>query len=144
MSRVTPSRQFETNFKPEKKPKQPRKGLAHVSAKKAAYRASSAGRKGLTRMQKVHLLRCCICENFGMLQTSPTNAHHPKSGRYGNLREDDNLCIPLCECHHQGLRFDRDKTKVAYHQDQTKWERLHGPDTDYIAATQDAIERLFP
>lgn len=87
----------------------------------------------------VHELPCCICINFGMQQFSKTQAHHTKSGRYSNARTPDRQAIPLCKCHHQGLQFDRDKSKVAYHQGQREWERLYGPDTDYIAATQDAI-----
>ncbi|MBM1556701.1 DUF968 domain-containing protein [Sulfitobacter mediterraneus] len=91
-------------------------------------------------LRKVRALPCCICSNFGMMQTSPTDAHHTKSGRYGNEKTPDRQAIPLCKCHHQGLRFDRDKTKVAFHQAQETWEGLYGPDTDYIAATQDAVE----
>lgn len=90
-------------------------------------------------LRRVKTLPCCICENFGMVQTSPTDAHHTKSGRYGGRRTPDRQAIPLCKCHHQGLRADRDKSKIAYHQNQAEWERLYGPDTDYIAQTQDRL-----
>ncbi|MGB1216142.1 MAG: Ref family recombination enhancement nuclease [Pikeienuella sp.] len=93
-------------------------------------------------LRKVKLLPCCICSNFGMMQTSPTDAHHSKSGRFGARKTPDEMTIPLCKCHHQGLRFDRDKTKVAFHQSQAEWERLYGPDYDYIPATQDAVEAM--
>jgi len=75
-------------------------------------------------------------------QTSKTDAHHCKSGRYGSLKESDRCTIPLCQDHHQGLRFDRDKTKLAYHQGQETWEAAYGPDHDYIAATLDAVEAM--
>lgn len=87
----------------------------------------------------IHNEPCCICEAFGFVQTSPTDAHHTICGRYGHLRTPDKQAIPLCKCHHQGLRFDRDKSKLAIHQGKESWVEAYGPDTDYIAATQDRI-----
>lgn len=88
---------------------------------------------------KVRALKCCICVAFGFRQTSETEAHHTIFERFGTLRTPDRQAIPLCQCHHQGLRFDRDKTKLAIHQGQATWVAAYGPDTDYIAATQDQI-----
>ncbi|MFG6573173.1 hypothetical protein ACGYLO_16390 [Sulfitobacter sp. 1A13353] len=116
--------------------------MRRKSKKRAAREASPEGREDAEYLRKVRALPCCICTNFGMIQTSPTDAHHTKSGRHGKERTPDRQAIPLCKCHHQGLRFDRDKSKHAFHQGQATWEALYGPDTDYIAATQDAIERM--
>lgn len=88
----------------------------------------------------VRTLPCVICVAFGFVQTSPTEAHHPICGRYGNHKAPDRHAIPLCMCHHQGLRHDRDRTKLAIHQGKETWVEAYGPDTDYIAATQDRIE----
>tara|TARA_R110000803_G_scaffold114512_2_gene182981 strand:+ start:82 stop:513 length:432 start_codon:yes stop_codon:yes gene_type:complete len=121
----------------------PRKPIRAKSKKKQAQHASPEGQADLNYMRKVRMLPCCICSNFGMIQTSPTDAHHWKSNRNSTARTPDGQAIPLCKCHHQGLRFDRDKTKIAYHQAQATWEAAYGPDTDYIATTRGAVERMM-
>jgi len=93
-------------------------------------------------LSDLHSLPCCICEAFGLTQTSITEAHHVICGRYGNERTPDRMAIPLCQCHHQGLRFDRDKSKLAIHQGKETWAAEYGPDYEYISATQDKIERM--
>ena len=93
--------------------------------------------------QFVRQLPCVICDGWGFKQTSRTECHHTISRRGSMGKTSCNLSIPLCECHHTGLRFDRDKTKIAIHQDKALWEDHYGPDTGFIAATQDAIERQF-
>lgn len=85
-------------------------------------------------------LPCCICEAWGFEQNSPTQAHHPICGRHGTLKAPDTSAIPLCEGHHQG---DFDTHKVAIHRDRTLWVDWYGPDTDYIAPTQDKLAHLL-
>ena len=89
-------------------------------------------------LARVRELPCIICQEYGMRQTSPTAAHHPIMGRYGNRKVPDCMAIPLCEGHHQGL-FDT--TKVAVHREPERWQRLYGKDTDWIAPTQDRLNR---
>ena len=122
--------------------KQVGKRIKQMSKKRQKYRASDQGQSDLAYMCLVRQLPCIICEAFGMTQTSPTEAHHCKSGRYSTSKEHDRKTIPLCQCHHQGLRFDRDKTKVAYHQGQETWEALYGRDYDFVDVTLDAVNRL--
>lgn len=93
-------------------------------------------------LSDLHQLSCCVCDAFGLTQTSPTEAHHVICGRFGNLRTPDRMAIPLCMCHHQGLRFDRDKSKLAIHNSKEEWVAEYGPDYDYITATQDRMERV--
>ena len=93
--------------------------------------------------QFVRQLPCVICDGFGFRQTSHTEFHHTKSGRYSQAKTSCCFGIPLCDCHHKGQRFDRDKNKIAFHDAQETWEDHYGPDTDYIAATQDTVQRLF-
>lgn len=90
----------------------------------------------LKYLEQVRALPCCICQAFGEMQLSPSTAHHPICGRYGNRRTADEMAIPLCDGHHQG---DFDKSKLAIHRDRAEWVEKYGPDTDYIAVTQDAI-----
>lgn len=88
----------------------------------------------------VRELPCCICVAFGHKQDSHTQAHHPIHGRYSARKSPDVTAIPLCEGHHQGLR---DTSKVALHQEPSKWKRLHGPDTDWVAGTQDLLAHVL-
>lgn len=88
-------------------------------------------------LARVRELPCCICEAFGEMQASPTTAHHVICGRYGTRKTPDEMAIPLCDGHHQG---DFDKTKLAIHRDRAEWVQRYGPDTDFIATTQDRLE----
>lgn len=84
----------------------------------------------------IHELPCCICRAYGEPQLSPTQAHHTICGRFSQKRTPDRQAIPLCEGHHQGLWDD---SKIAIHKGKRTWVEAYGPDTDYIAATQDKI-----
>ena len=76
-----------------------------------------------------------------MIQRSPTEAHHVKSGRFSNAKTPDKMAIPLCHSHHNKLRpYRGDKDKIGYHNRQSTWESLYGPDHEYSAATRDLIE----
>ena len=90
----------------------------------------------LAYLALVRQLPCCVCERFGMRQMSPTAAHHPIHGRYGNEKVPDTDAIPLCEGHHQG---SWDTSKIAIHRGQESWEAAYGPDTDYVAATRERV-----
>jgi len=48
----------------------------------------------------------------------------------------DIMAVPLCEGHHQGL-FDT--SKLALHRAPSEWRNKYGPDTDWIAPTQDRL-----
>lgn len=87
----------------------------------------------------VRRLPCIICVSWGYQQTSQTEAHHPICGRYSQRKVPDSHAIGLCDGHHQG---NFDTTKIAIHRDRTLWVETYGSDRDYIAATQDAVERL--
>ena len=87
-------------------------------------------------LARVRELPCCICEAFGEQQLSPTSAHHVIHGRFGTRRTPDRMAIPLCEGHHQGLR---DTSKLALHQEPSRWKRFYGEDHEWIAATQDKL-----
>lgn len=144
MTRVAHPQEGQPNFRPPKPAKKPRKRMRQVSKKRAAYRASDEGKADLTHMGKVRTLPCCICDGFGMVQNSPTEAHHCKSGRYGSMREHDRMTIPLCHSHHNKLRpYDGDQGKLGYHNGQETWEAEYGKDYHYIAATLDAVEAVI-
>jgi len=90
-------------------------------------------------LAEVRRLPCCICEAFGLPQLSPTQAHHPIHGRLSNVKRPDSMALPLCEGHHMG---DFDTSKIALHRDPALWKDHYGPDTDWIAATQDKIAQM--
>ena len=130
--------------KPQKAAKKPRKAMRRVSRKKVAYLASAQRIEDNEHKGKVAAQPCCICEAFGMVQNSPTEVHHLKSGRYSSRREDDKKTIPLCHSHHNKLRpYPGDKDKIGYHNGQETWEAEYGPDCDYLDATLDAIGYLI-
>lgn len=110
--------------------------LPKVSPKRRAYRQSAEGKAGLEHMRRVRALPCVICTVEGLAQLSETQAHHVICGRYSARKAPDTHTIPLCEGHHQGLR---DTSKVAIHQAPSKWQRLYGPDTDFLALTADML-----
>ena len=92
-------------------------------------------------LAKVRELGCCICEAFGEMQMSPTEAHHPIHGRFSFTKAPDDTAIPLCRGHHLG---DFDTSKLAIHRGKETWAEKYGLDTDWIDATRDKIERMTP
>lgn len=91
-------------------------------------------------LAKVRQLPCIICEEFDMVQNSPTEAHHVKSGRYSNRRTPDHMAIPLCHSHHNKQRpYPGDENKIGYHNSQATWELMYGEDHDWSARIQDMI-----
>ena len=88
------------------------------------------------RLAFVRSLPCCICWEYSMPQLSPTQAHHCIHGRYSARKAPDTMTIPLCEGHHQGLL---DITKIALHQQPSRWKRLYGPDTGWIGWVEERI-----
>ena len=82
---------------------------------------------GLRHMGRVKQLPCVCCGKPG-----PSDAHHCRSN--GQLR-DDFKTVPLCKNHHQGPE--------GYHTQKETWERLYGPDTDYLAAVSDQLAGEF-
>jgi hypothetical protein len=87
----------------------------------------------------LHNLPCVICDRYGEEQKSHTQAHHCIHGRGSFRKVPDRQSIPLCEGHHQG---NFDTSKVALHRQPTRWKRLYGEDTQYIAATLDMVEMM--
>ena len=53
-------------------------------------------KKDAKYLDKVRERPCCICQKFGMVQRSPTTAHHPIHDRYGTRKVGDRQAIPLC------------------------------------------------
>lgn len=82
-------------------------------------------------LDAVRRLPCVIGEHFGHPCQGPVAAHHTICGRYGQRKTPDRQAIPLCWGHHQGPQ--------GIHTAPKWWAESFGPDTDYIAATQDKI-----
>lgn len=88
------------------------------------------------RLTAVRNLPCCICHEYWMPQFSPTQAHHCIHGRFSAKKAPDNMAIPLCEGHHQGLL---DTSKIAIHNRPSEWKRLYGEDTRWISWTEERL-----
>jgi hypothetical protein len=94
------------------------------------------GKAAPAYLAAIHGLPCCVCEAFGEVQTSPTEAHHVFHGRFGQSKTPDGMAIPLCDGHHQAKY---DQTKLAIHNAKAEWAEAYGMDYDFTAATQDKI-----
>lgn len=91
------------------------------------------GKAGSAHMARVRQLPCAICEEWGMTQNSPTEAHHVKSGRFSQAKESDLRVIPLCHSHHHKMRaYPGDASKIGFHNGQETWELLYGPDYEWL------------
>jgi hypothetical protein len=98
------------------------------------YQKKGKPKKSKAYLEKVRQKPCCVCEKFGMQQLSPTTAHHPIHDRYGTLKTDDTMAIPLCDGHHQGMW---DTSKLAIHKNKKKWLNEYGPDWSYAEGAED-------
>lgn len=132
-------------LKPDKvdKSKEPpltRKPMRKVSKKRRGYYDSPRGKFDLEYMGLVRKLHCVICDEWCMIQTTPTEAHHPICGRFGTRKDDNTNVIPLCQCHHKGTAGS---DKTAIHEGKETWVAAYGPDHHFIAPTQDKISRIF-
>ena len=96
--------------------------------------------RDFAHLDKVAALPCAVCFHFGLVQKSKTDVHHTIHGRFSQDRTPDIEAIPLCKCHHQGLEFDRDRSKPAIHAQPAEWVESYGDDVDYIAWTLDQID----
>jgi len=105
--------------------------MRKVSKKKAAHRASKAGKDGLDYMLAVKQLPCCICG-----APPPSEAHHTICSRFGSRKTSDFNTIPLCAYHH---RVGPD----AIHNGKESWVEKYGPDTDYIERTRKLVEEHY-
>ena len=86
-------------------------------------------KKDKARSAAIHAMPCCICEEYGMIQMSPTQEHHSIHGRYSAVKTPACMTIPLCEGHHQG---DFDTSKIALHREPHLWRRMYGADHKWV------------
>lgn len=88
-------------------------------------------------LARVRGLGCCICEAYGLPQSTPTEAHHPICERYSTERVPDAEAIPLCAAHHR----TGEDGYLAIHVHRAAWVSAYGSDRDWIAGTQDRIKK---
>lgn len=90
------------------------------------------------RLAEVAAMPCCICDEYGLTQVSPTQVHHCIHGRHGTRRAPDSMTIPVCEGHHIG---DFDNTKVALHRQPAEWRRAYGDDTRWLSWVEERLTK---
>ncbi|SLN74934.1 hypothetical protein ROJ8625_04128 [Roseivivax jejudonensis] len=110
--------------------------LKPVSDKRRAYWNSPEGKAGLEHMRRVRELPCVICQRWGFVQTSPSEAHHAIHGRYSARKAPDTATLPLCCEHH---RESNDPAKIALHANPSRWKREYGMDTDFLPIVADLL-----
>lgn len=97
---------------------------------KPVYQKPEKSGKDPARLAAVGSMRCCICAEYGLSQSSPTQVHHCIHGRHSTSRAPDAMTIPLCEGHHQGMM---DISKIAIHREPSRWKKEYGLDTDWLS-----------
>ena len=130
--------------KPTKTGPKPRKRMKAVSDKRAAYLASRERQADLAHMAKVAQLSCAICFHHGLRPVGRVVVHHVISGRYSQAKAPDTHTIPLCSAHHNHddpSVAEYPSTHIPIHHNKAEWERLYGPDTDYLPWVLDQIKR---
>ena len=110
--------------------------MSRIKPIKPPYQKAGKAAKDPFYLELVRQLPCCICAAFGMVQTTPTEAHHPICERHSNEKAPDREAIPLCNGCHSG---DFDTSKTAIHRGKKTWMAKYGSDRDYIAGTQDKL-----
>jgi hypothetical protein len=106
------------------KPLRAKTRMKQRSDKRKAYRASDEGEAAADYIWLVKHLPCAVCG-----APPPSDAHHVICDRFGARKSSDWDVIPLCKKHHQD-------GPEAIHNGKASWVALHGPDHDYIEATQ--------
>ena len=89
----------------------------------------------------VRELPCCVCQAWGEIQRTPTEAHHVFHGRFSGRKTPDTMAVPICRAHHTGDMSDPDK--LAIHRRKESWQRKYGPDHHFTAGTQDRLSHLL-
>ena len=90
-------------------------------------RNTKAGREYMNRVKQ---LPCVICQ-----APPPSDAHHVFHDRFGTLKADDFMTVPLCKIHHQD-------GPDAIHNIKATWRERHGPDYSYIPLVRAQLSDL--
>ncbi len=94
------------------------------------------------RLAKVRRLPCIVCRREGLLQRTPTEAHHlkrkPDGGRWGaSQKAPDRFTIPLCFDHHwNGSRQTPPFRPISLAQ----FEELHGSELELLEETDRLLQ----
>lgn len=89
----------------------------------------------------VRELPCCVCQAWGEVQRTPTEAHHVFHGRFSGRKTPDIMAVPICRAHHTGDMSDPEK--LAIHRRKESWQRKYGADHHFTARTQDTLAHLL-
>lgn len=103
--------------------------MSNLANKPALGLKNKKTKRNAKYLDKIREMPCCVCKKFGLVQYSPTTAHHPIHDRYGTNKSSDLEAIPLCDGHHQAL-WDKSKD-CAIHNNKKKWRELYGSDWSY-------------
>ena len=86
-------------------------------------------KKDRAHLAKVGAMPCCICDEYGFPQLTPTQVHHVIHGRYGFRKSPDSMTIPLCRAHH----LTGEDGYIAVHQSLDDWKERYGEDHRWIS-----------
>lgn len=99
-----------------------------------------------TTREQEHLTKVaclgCLCCRMDRRGVVPANIHHIREGYGLGQRASHFEVLPLCEGHHQGERYPRDASKIAFHKDSETWRRKYGSERELVAFVNETIARL--
>lgn len=102
------------------------------------------------RSKLVKMLPCIACEQEGVQQPSPTEAHHLNlGGKAGQKRLGDDFQIPLCAWHHRGEPPRNVTTSESTYtfgpslaRDSKMFRFTYGQDSQLLALTIEKLRRI--
>lgn len=108
----------------EVRPQAPQPEIKRKSTRATAAESAHMGR--------VKRLRCVLCAELGLTQSSPTDVHHIREGQGGAQRAPHRLTVALCQEHHVG--------RSGIHGDRSALRLAKVTELDLLALTLEALE----
>tara|TARA_R110000868_G_scaffold149611_2_gene372102 strand:+ start:392 stop:724 length:333 start_codon:yes stop_codon:yes gene_type:complete len=106
--------------------------LINLQKKPAEFRN---GYKNKQRLSDLHLIPCSLCYKLGKQQTSRTTAHH-QIGLGLGLKASDELCMSLCDNHHQKGQ------DAIHHIGRTRFEEKFCSQEELIKITNELLTNI--
>lgn len=86
-------------------------------------------------LARVRSLPCIACQLNGLIQTTPTEAHHIRDGVGMGQKAGDHEAIPLCSFHHR-TGFS------SFHLSPATFKWLYGSERRLLALTLEALKTV--
>ena len=106
--------------------------MTNLQKKPEKYRN---GYKNKQRLSDIHQIPCSLCYKLGRQQTTRTTAHH-KIGLGLGLKASDEICMSLCDLHHQKGQ------DAIHHIGRARFEKKFCSQDELIEITNKLLEKI--